>query len=345
MAMIRWILPGLCVAGLLRAQSFPPEFRTDDKAAESTVERVVRRMSEDDSSIAYVFPQLISLPANRVYRQMDAQARVAALGASLPLLKGLLMSDALRKQHDEWIALAYGAVDHGLKLPPRQDARKRFEQMSEQVEKDPMVMQKPAFMQEFMRVQQEAANAGAEESFASSLTLFTKPLEDVRSDFPRLRALANYQPEGLKCFDTAAPLASSNPDRFRLLTFRCMMLTYGIEKPEAEADRFRKELSQRLYDMRSVRGLVRSALREFLQTAGTVDFSARTESRSGVQVFVNPAHEKKSNFWKLIYRNGKEPTEAAVQFAKAWLAELEPPAPVAAPAGKPAAAPKAAPRK
>ena len=152
MAMSRWILPGLCVAGLLRAQSFPPEFRTDDEAAESAVELVVRRMSEGDSSIAYEFRRLISLPANRVYRQMNAQARVAALGASLPLLISLLMSDALRKRHDERIALAYGAVDHGLKLPPRQDAGKRFEQMSEQMQEDPMVMLKPGFMEEFQRV-------------------------------------------------------------------------------------------------------------------------------------------------------------------------------------------------
>ncbi|MGQ9919337.1 MAG: hypothetical protein ACUVS7_18210, partial [Bryobacteraceae bacterium] len=62
-------------------------------------------------------------------------------------------------------------------------------------------------------------------------------------------------------------------------------------------------------------------------------------------MFVNPAYERKDGLWKLISRNGKEPTEVVVQFAQAWLKELPPPAPSAAPAtaaAKPAAGAKAA---
>ena len=43
---------------------------------------------------------------------------------------------------------------------------------------------------------------------------------------------------------------------------------------------------------------------------------------SGLQ-FANPEYEKKSGQWKLCYRAGKEPVEAARAFAKEWLGEMK----------------------
>jgi hypothetical protein len=327
------------------AQTFPAEYRTDDATVVSRIRYFLQRISGEHSSAATEFQRLIALPANRVYRQLDAQARVAALQAALPLVKQVAMSEAVQKAHDEQMALQFGAVDHGLKLPYRPDPRKRFEEMSRQMDKNPALAQKPGFIQELIKVQQEAAAAGMDQVYDQNLTVFTKPLTEVKRQFQNDRDGGAGNAGAKKCYDEAAPLADSDPDRFRLAAYRCPLIMYGINKSEAEADRIRKERAQRQYDERAAKAVLRKGLREFLETASTVDFSAQTAPTGARQVFVRPEYEKKDGLWKLIYRNGKEPTEVAVQFAKAWLAELQPPVPAAAPAAAKPAPAKAAPKK
>lgn len=328
----------VCVLACAGAQTFPPDYRTDDATVLSRIRYFCERMSEEHGSLSGEFQRLIALPANRVYRQLDAQARAAALQSALPLVKTMAMSETVQKAHDEQIARQYGAVDHGLKLPYRADPRKRLEEMSRQMQKNPAVMQNPRFMEEFMKAQQELAAAGAEQAFDGKLTLFTMPLADVKREFQNDRQAFGSRGNAAKCYDESAPLADSAPDRFRLLAYRCAMLGYGIDKSEAEADRIRKERAQRLYDEKSVKGAIRKTLTQFLEAAPTVDFSAQTTAKGSRQVFINPEYEKKDALWKLIYRNGKEPTAVAMEFAKAWLAELQPPAPAPAPAAAPAKA-------
>lgn len=341
-------LTGLAALAALHAQTFPAEYRTDDQTVLSRIRYFAEQMSQESSSVSGEYARLIALPASRVYKPMNAQARVAALQAALPLVKQMVMSEAVQKAHDEQIARQYGAVNHGLRLTPRRNPKKRFEEMSAQMRKNPAAAQKPGFMQEFIKLQQELVESGQEEMLDSELTLFTRPLPEVKQKFQEYRQAYGGTGAAKQCFDAAAPLADSDPERLRLLTFRCLMGQFGTEVSEAEADRIRKERAQRLYDERSLKGVIRRSLKEFLATAATVDFAAETAARSGRQVFVNAAYEKKDGLWKLIYRNGKEPTEVAVQFAQAWLKELQPPAPAAAPAtaaAKPAAGAKAAPAK
>ncbi len=181
---------------------------------------------------------------------------------------------------------------------------------------------------------------------------FTKPLDEVKRDVQGHRqTLAHVAPGVNKCLDDAAALETANPERFRLQAFRCVANgyteAYGKTLSEAEADKVRKERAQQLYDRHCGKAVVRNTLEQFVRTAKTVDFDAQTAPRGGVQVFTDPKYEKRSNLWKLIYRNGKEPTLAAVAFAEEWLKELNPPAPAATAApvspARPAAAVKAAP--
>lgn len=71
------------------------------------------------------------------------------------------------------------------------------------------------------------------------------------------------------------------------------------------------------------RALVRERLETFLELTAGVDFGAKTVNRWGKQRFVSEEYESKPSEWKLAYRAGKEPTEKARAFAKAWLAELK----------------------
>jgi len=69
--------------------------------------------------------------------------------------------------------------------------------------------------------------------------------------------------------------------------------------------------------------LVARRLQEFLQATSDVDFGAKlVAGRGGKMVFANAAYEEKPSEWKLCYRAGREPVEAARAFAADWLKAL-----------------------
>lgn len=72
------------------------------------------------------------------------------------------------------------------------------------------------------------------------------------------------------------------------------------------------------------RALVARRLRAFLEACKDVDFAAALTPPDpyGKRRFALAAHEGRSAEWKLCYRAGKAPTEAARAAATAWLAEL-----------------------
>lgn len=71
------------------------------------------------------------------------------------------------------------------------------------------------------------------------------------------------------------------------------------------------------------RVLVKRRLQQFLSETESVDYGAQLVSKNGKMRFANGAYEGKSSEWKLAYRAGKETTDKARAFAKAWLAEMK----------------------
>lgn len=70
--------------------------------------------------------------------------------------------------------------------------------------------------------------------------------------------------------------------------------------------------------------LVKQRLKEFLEASRDVDYAATlVPGRNGKMVFARNDYEGKPHDWKLCYRAGKEPVEAARLFATEWLAELK----------------------
>jgi hypothetical protein len=63
-------------------------------------------------------------------------------------------------------------------------------------------------------------------------------------------------------------------------------------------------------------------LRQFLDACGTVDYGAKVVAAGGTLRFANPQYEQKPSEWKMCYRAGREPVEAAKAFATAWLKEI-----------------------
>jgi hypothetical protein len=68
---------------------------------------------------------------------------------------------------------------------------------------------------------------------------------------------------------------------------------------------------------------VKGKLQEFMTATEGVDFSAQLYEKNGKKYFVNPDYERKGDRWKMAYRAGKEPVEAARAFVSQWISEIK----------------------
>lgn len=352
----------LLTVTVLFAQSFPVEFKTRDGEVSSRLTSWLERHSSEydeykdfGSDLGQIFAGAFS----RVYKGMDDSRRVAALQTCLPLLKRFLMSDAIMKVHDAQVAKQYGAVNHGVAIPAAALAAMkpvapvktpayteppemaRVKQMAEAVQKNPALMMDPKWMAEYQKLstsisanvqtqmaavqkvqaQKEWTTSGVPAaSIRFDALRYTKDLSELKNEV--LEAKAKAKGVEAQCYEDAMILASVNADMFRLRSAKCYFEGRGKPVNEAALDNDRKVQAQILYNQKGVKGILKNALNEFIQTAGQVDFNAPTASKGMNTVFTNPVHEKQGPLWKAIYRNGKAPTDAAVAFAKAWLAEL-----------------------
>lgn len=71
------------------------------------------------------------------------------------------------------------------------------------------------------------------------------------------------------------------------------------------------------------RALVAMRLRAFLNVTRDIDFTARLVVQGKLQKFADPALEAKPAEWKMCFRAGKPSTDAAREFARKWLADLQ----------------------
>jgi len=99
--------------------------------------------------------------------------------------------------------------------------------------------------------------------------------------------------------------------------------TGGDSRQVEETEKKLKEQQAR-YDNSQYPTMVKNRLENFIATATSVDFAAQVKTdKYGTKKFVNPDYERKSDFWKQLYRAGKEPVMAARDFAQQWRGELK----------------------
>ena len=70
--------------------------------------------------------------------------------------------------------------------------------------------------------------------------------------------------------------------------------------------------------------MIKKWISSFLEATANVDYNAKTATgQYGKELFVNQKYEQKDNIWKMAYRAGKQPMDAARSFAQSWLSELK----------------------
>lgn len=68
---------------------------------------------------------------------------------------------------------------------------------------------------------------------------------------------------------------------------------------------------------------IKMRLLEFMEETQDIDFDAELTTKNGVNVFANPAYERKGSRWKMAFRAGKEVVEPAREAVQKWIGEIE----------------------
>lgn len=251
----------------------------------------------------------------KLVKALTPEQRAAVVREAATLTKSLLMSPAFQKAWVAQIKTAHNAVDHGID-PDTYGLDAAIDPAAAAAV--PLVnMMRTAFTHEQLKA------AFDEER--------KKVVEKIKEETGEERVKAQKHQARLNAI---APLATSNPEEFKKQYTLAMSANIGgpdtEEKLQAmnsgEDNRQRMIAEQREWNRWNLNGILKRKLTFFVTQASqvdTVDFKAATRPEKEKIVFVNPAYESKNGSWKAIYRVGRAPTVAALDFAKAWLKELK----------------------
>ena len=275
----------------------------------------IRRAVQDPlrSGMDYSPMWLVKAQAKQTLQAMDEQARANFVKEVLPAVKAVVMSAEYGKLHEEYIRTHHNAANHGISVKEEQaksadDAVKMMQEAQKQVAAQialsmrqmPIEGLKMLFPQDVDNWKQQAAD---------------KDNED-RAKYQKLAARAKQ----------IEPLMSSNPDEFKKQYSLLKNIEAGGSGEEAsivnDDDQRKKQQEQQAWNQYNLKSLLKKRLNDFVQVASTVDFTAQTTGTGRNRKFVKAEYERKPGEWKTLYRLGKAPTLAALDFARTWVKEL-----------------------
>jgi hypothetical protein len=148
--------------------------------------------------------------------------------------------------------------------------------------------------------------------------------EQVKSLEESKASIASMPPEMRKQMEEAVNQAAAAIRQLNTPEMRTMQLTGIQSERQGEMTQYQQAMERWGTEFpENANMAIARRLKAFLETSADVDYSAAVQARNGKMMFVNEAYEDKSSEWKLCYRAGREPVEAARRAATAWLSELE----------------------
>lgn len=63
-------------------------------------------------------------------------------------------------------------------------------------------------------------------------------------------------------------------------------------------------------------------LEQFMKETKDIDFDAALQVKNGKKYFVNSEYERKSNYWKMAFRAGKDVVQTAREFVADWISSI-----------------------
>ena len=279
---------------------------------QSQIERAARHQGDD-----LILPSIGATPLAAAMALSEPQ-QVTLMKELAGAARTIMMSPAFQTAYNGYIAKEYEAVDHGIKV-------KSGEQMMQQIGTEAgnaefELKMKRDMAAVYVQMAMQLKMEDLKMMFDASLAEWTETANKAKgSDRAKYTSLVS-KAQAIK------GLSTSDPDKFRrgYAVLRSAEAD-GLDTEEAlfgAQASSKNENEQLMWDKHNLRGRLKRVLTQIVAEAPTVDYAAKTVEKSRVDVFVNPAYEKKSVTWKAMYRAGKGPSAAGLEIARAWLKEL-----------------------
>lgn len=239
----------------------------------------------------------------RSLRALSPEQQAALVRECLGAAKAIISTPEFAKAHEEFITRNLSAVNHG--QDPAKDDMKQMMDNPEAATKNAMSMAGAQMVEGFRKMDAKSLKmlydmdaAGGDAKLKRIGTLMTSNPEEFKKQYSLWKSASMGGPSTEQEYQAALGKATVQMDRQKIS---------------------REQQSWEKYNLRAV---VTRQLDQFIATAGSVDFNAQTRPQAGKLVFVNPAYERKDGTWKMLYRAGKAPVQAALEVARVWRKEL-----------------------
>lgn len=259
----------------------------------------------------------------KVFSAMDDGARAAVVKELGTAAKAFVMSPAFSTAYDEYLKNARNAVNHGIAV---QDAAKEMESALKSQNPEAMEASMNKMMRDTYR-KQVMERLPSINTFTKDTIGFMAEADQgmMDSSMPATAAEKANVAKGKAMLNDAKKLAATDLEKAKATYKAALMLVAGLgseaQAAAGVADE-KKADQQRNYNRLALKPMLKRQLQGFVAVAKTVDFKAVTTDKGGKKVFVNAAYERRSEFWKMLYRLGPGGTNAAVAVAQGWIAEL-----------------------
>lgn len=249
-------------------------------------------------------------------RLLDDNGRVAFIEKTGPAVKAFVQSDTFGKSHADFIRQRFDAVDHGIKNAVGLDElmkKKDYAGMEAFSERQTVV--------NLVENVEEQSAADIQRTLGHELESWRKSAQSATG-----KNKAKYE-RYVRGGEALVPLGTSDVTKLRRGYAVLKSIDSGGPDNEdalyAMYTKAKQEKQQIAWDAHSLRSVLKQQLGAFVAVASSVDFAAETVEKDGREKFVKAAYEKKGAIWKACFRAGQPATNAAKQFAQAWLKELQ----------------------
>lgn len=164
------------------------------------------------------------------------------------------------------------------------------------------------------------AKGSADDQYSKQLAEQRKSLEQMKKSIAAMTPdmQAKMQPV-IKQMEASIEQTSKDPKMAE------MMKNAYSQQSKSDQESYKNEVAKYETEFPAdPKVLIAKRLRDFIALSSDVNFDAKLVPEDGGRMrFADQQYESKSDQWKLLYRAGREPVEAARTFSVNWLKQLE----------------------
>lgn len=255
---------------------------------------------------------------------LNDSGRAAVVKELGGVAKMLVMSPAFATGYDEYLKTSHNAVNHGVK--PVADAAAAMNAAATSGNVQAMEAATNNMMRDTFRkmVQQKIPQIGTFNAQTIGY-MVDADLSMIDMAPPSNAAEKANVAKAKAMLADVKKTAPADINKARETYKSALLLAAGMKDESAVAAANtddKKQEQQRNYDRLKLKPVLKQKLQRFVAIGKTVNFKAATQPKGNKVVFVNPADERQSPLWKLLFRAGPGATNAAVAIAQGWAAEL-----------------------